>query len=115
MSAAPSPAAKRPPEAPYQPLPIVLSAVAGGILVDRFRPLWLTRVRGGGSRRVALGRGDTLARRVKRRRLNLGQAFTGLGCCLLLRKVAAAPSGRDEAANQRQDASATVQTFAERR
>jgi competence protein ComEC len=115
MSAVPSPAAKRPPEAPYQPLPIVLSAVAGGILVDRFRPLsvgtWCVAAALG----VLLWAGATLGRRVKRRRLNLGQAFTGLGRRLSLRKVAAASSGRDEAANQRQDASATVQAFAERK
>ena len=34
-----APAVQRSPELHYQPLPIVLSAAAAGILVDRFRPL----------------------------------------------------------------------------
>ena len=91
MSAPASPAVPRPPELHYQPLPIVLSAVAAGILVDRFRPLpagvwWATAAIA-----LLLWALATLAVRVRGREHRLAAGLAALlTSALLLAAVAAA-------------------------
>ena len=63
MSASASPAVPRPVVLPYQPLPIVLAAVAGGILLDRFRPLSVGVWGAVAAASLALWAGATFVRR----------------------------------------------------